>query len=594
MLICIYHEPRVKFLLGRILKPMNETSKISDISDKDISKNKLPSSLEAFAKSVYSRSKTVDTSQKAVSDSALDVAAKPAVKPENQWTVAVDLTLSPYIPATDGQKGYQLGGKSQLEQIEKLRKESINKPVTIIAQLVVPSSDSPSSPPSSKLERFEIKNGKITKLKTEPSQGFSQDVKSLLALAASQEPASKLGLIVQSHGDGAGGLDGDNGPTTLNKFVDAVKEGLQGSGHKQLDMLDFDSCLMGTSEVLDKVKSITSHVVASAELDEGNQYYDAQNLKAILSDVLNKPAMTGGQLGDDIVAEANKGANGDVHHKNGSTESGTHVLAEFDLKHYEHFNKAFNQFGKDLSQAMQNPANLKQIQKDIDDTFRYSAPTDQHQLTDQQTRDLKTFATSIEKDIKSGKIIDPKGDLLKSADGLLKAESQLVTSFHGDTYGHYNKLGGLSTFLPSALSQNIQHHVDDISPFRSLSKGLEKFISDKNLSNDEIKRVKDFVDGSLKMLETMIPNDQSSQLSSLKANVKELDQSSNNENIQKALAKIYAESKILESSQISQKFDNQIGHMAKIIETNNFNSEQSPDDPGWNAFLKKLEELDLK
>ncbi len=77
-----------------------------------------------------------------------------------------------------------------------------------------------------------MQNGHITGLENgAASRGLANDVTDLLRAAGQVAPASNIGLIVQSHGGAANGLEGDSGRASVSDVHRGVTAGLAGSGH---------------------------------------------------------------------------------------------------------------------------------------------------------------------------------------------------------------------------------------------------------------------------------------------------------------------------------------------------------------------------
>lgn len=97
---------------------------------------------------------------------------------------------------------------------------------------------------------------------------------SFLAWGKASYPAERYLVVLWNHGGGFSGLISDETSAAGRTMtLDQMKSGLAGLG-QSIDVLDFDMCLMGGAETLDKVQGFAQFVVAS-ELTvpgEGNPY----------------------------------------------------------------------------------------------------------------------------------------------------------------------------------------------------------------------------------------------------------------------------------------------------------------------------------
>jgi hypothetical protein len=86
-------------------------------------------------------------------------------------------------------------------------------------------------------------------------------------------PAKNIMLVISDHGSGWEGVIVDNNSQnfidgfkmTLPKLRDALKNVMKNT-NKKIDIITFDACLMGSSEVMVELKDVTNYVVASQQL----------------------------------------------------------------------------------------------------------------------------------------------------------------------------------------------------------------------------------------------------------------------------------------------------------------------------------------
>ena len=396
-----------------------------------------------------------------------------------EWTLAIDLTTNGSHQA--GDERVHTGAEHQMQEIMRLAAETRGKPVTLVVQCIVnePSERSTGNTPASStpessgrqddrsgntipgeregtrmLQRYIIRNGQVELLETRPPQGFNEDLKQLLSLATHNAPSEKLGLIIQSHGAGPRGLDGDTGSLSLPQLTDTVRQSLAGTGHGKLDLLDFDACSMGNASVMEQLGDVSQHVVASSEVERSfGQNVDGQNLSAVIHNLIERPKMDGKELGNEFVRIADAGTNGDSSARDPANDghSGTDTLAHYDLSALGEFHTALNSFGESLAASAQDPSTWAAILQALNHAPRVSAPT--AEVAGRfipQYRDLKLFAENIVAaiDHDTNHTIDRSGALRKAAAGFLAAQNKLVTTYHGEHINGYNTMGGLSAFLP--------------------------------------------------------------------------------------------------------------------------------------------------
>lgn len=406
-------------------------------------------------------------------DKPLEIKGGDKKSEKQDWLVAMNL-------ATD------FGGECTIEKrtkkLQELAAQSEGKAVTIIVQTAVKDEKSDKY----QLERFVIKDGKVTQLKSPgESQGYAGDVESLLKYATQNYQSKNLGLILDSHGHGNEGLTGDNGNVSMADFKTRIQNGLKDSGHDKLDFLQFDACLMAQNGVLEVTQSLAKHVVASAE-PEGVTADSAAADNYNLEQLLKNPAMTPAELAAFCV---NKAKNID----------GFDTLAHFDMSKYASFRSSLDQFGEQLANLWKSKDDQSVLKDIIGNTFEYGVnqefrirggkagaavleqgifggrlpslgdkpehgfpglldlgrPLLHHFLDDfpirktlgDAKRDLKDFVERVIAAIDAGKIKDAGGKLKEAAQKLLKEESELTRSFFGR--GVHKGLGGLSVYLPT-------------------------------------------------------------------------------------------------------------------------------------------------
>lgn len=351
-----------------------------------------------------------------------------------EWTVAVNLNF---------------GNRNETEYTERLEQfaeKTKGKPVTVLAQAVIPNENADNG---ARVERYLLKDGKYEKLEEGESRGFTADLSDLLQTAARNYPAKKIGLIHGSHGLGNPGFKGTGKQVSTKEFVDAIEKGLEGSGHKKLEMLDMLSCLTAQNGVLENFQEVTKNLIASEKETSSIGFGDVnEGIKPVLDD----PAATGEEIAEDIMG-------GEIRQT---------TLGAFNLEEYGDFRKSLDRFGSSLSEAISDPQSLKKIQSIVEEM-------EQERLIEHlQKFDLKRFAGKVLEAAESGELPDESGKLKESARAMLDAKQDMMLGYHG--HGTGEKLGGLSVFLPHWLPEEKEKDAVGATGLGSLS----SFIAEAN------------------------------------------------------------------------------------------------------------------
>lgn len=383
--------------------------------------------------------------------------------------------------------------EKRTKKLQELAADTRGKPVTIVVQFAVKQKDG-----ACKLERFALNDGKVVKLESPGrSGGYASDVEQLLKFTNQNYQTRNLGLILDSHGTGNGGMSGDTGSMSLTELQNSVTRGLRNSGHDKLDLLQFNACLMGQNGVLESTQSIARHIVASAEPEgTGAQGRDFDN--RVFRELLRNPSMTAGDLADVGIRQARDMARDFP------------TLAHFDMEKYGKFRESLDVFGEKMAKLCKDPAQLAAIQNIIRETFAYGGgsikflnlflgggkdkpflgkplldfakpPTPPMDFSkpplgfgkpdfikppsgsdwglqgiggsgfraESGRRDVKDFVARVLLAISKGQLKDEDGSLEKAAKSLLIDGTALVKSFFADGKERMNT-GGLSAFLPTS------------------------------------------------------------------------------------------------------------------------------------------------
>lgn len=133
----------------------------------------------------------------------------------------------------------------------------------------------------------------------EVNMGDPATLDRLLQFAAREFPATRYGIVFGNHGLGWSGTAVDesssNDSLTTLELASALAPFV--TAHGPLELIGFDSCLMGNLEVAKAVASFGRVMVASEEIEPD----DGWNYTAVLGGVTATPSMSGAALGRVIV-----------------------------------------------------------------------------------------------------------------------------------------------------------------------------------------------------------------------------------------------------------------------------------------------------
>jgi len=505
--------------------------------------------------------------------------------PKQSWTVAIDLTTDlPNSP--DPSKQY--GAHSQLRQLSDLASQTQGKDVTMVVQIPHDSAtgqgETPQSPQT--IDRYVIRDGQIQKLESEPSQGMAANLQHLLERATSIAPSDKLALISQSHGAGAEGIGGGTGSATMSQLTDAIKNGLKGSGHDKVDVLDFDSCEMGTAPVLAEASQVASRVVASEEPEHAGNTHDAQSLKSVMSDLLQHPDLSAKDLSDDFVHAADRGANGtpSMDADSSITHTGTDTLGSFDSAKYAKFSSALDSLGSALTAASAEDKNKGAIEKVIDGTQQL--PLDPDAPKDISSRDVAEFCQSLKQAVDNGSIQDTDGSIKRSADAVLAAQSDMTSAFHVDHSSTYDQLGGLDTFIPGTETRDDQAKAAQMSPVKTLSEASSpQRAADAYENRDKV--VSQFEGMTKQFAQGLSPDGQKAYAPVVDA-VKQLQEASTKEDFDKAFQGLHHAAESLTGTAAEKEMLDHEVTLLRQFKSGLVSDRDVPGVPHWNQFVHEM------
>lgn len=141
-------------------------------------------------------------------------------------------------------------------------------------------------------------------------------------------PAGSYDLILWDHGGGpvdGFGYDYRGGSLSLSDLYNAFSESWLIQSGKRLEMIDFDACLMGSTEVVTALGDFADYFICSPEEVPGG----GQNHKVWLNAVKQTPAMNGFEIGKLIADDFTE------TYKNSEKDSECAVMAVVDTKKYK-------------------------------------------------------------------------------------------------------------------------------------------------------------------------------------------------------------------------------------------------------------------
>lgn len=363
--------------------------------------------------------------------------------PELEWTIAVDLTANLDL------NGVKLGAEKKTESLMQLVDASRGKPdAAFVVQAVHGSfADRPADESvveDGQLDRFIIQNGQISNMQTVQNEGISANQTELLRYATDLAPSDHIGLVIQSHGGGSDGLLGGTGREPLDALSSAIKQGLEGSNHEALDILDFDACSMATPGVLQAMAPVADNVIASELRERGSENLNGQNLTAMFSALLNYSRATPEELSRMFVESANSGVTPEHLKGDPFLHSSADVLASFDTSQYRAFSNAMNELGARLQDVSQGT----NVRGEIEKLFDSATPLVGGENYPER-RDLGQFLSALQVASKEGRIPDDDGEIFAAAQNAIDAQSQMTGSLIRTNDPIYANLAGMYTFLPN-------------------------------------------------------------------------------------------------------------------------------------------------
>ncbi len=272
--------------------------------------------------------------------------------------------------------------------------------------------------PANAVVRYEIKDGELNEKQRQDniSMGEEQTLSDFIDYCVSEYPAEKTALILWDHGGGAlGGVCYDENFGMDCLMPDELVGALSG---RHFDLIGFDACMMATNETAAAVKEYADYMLASEEIEPtGGWDYKAliENFSAGKS-----TEEVGKTVCDSYIEKCSDSVGGDIA-----------TLSLFDLREYNGFSKAFDEFAASLSQEINKQYGNFKIVRALETSARFGAGSYDEGASN--LIDLYGFAENLSDDS-------------TAAVPLKKAIEQMIVYKVGGR--GRNDLGGVSLYFP--------------------------------------------------------------------------------------------------------------------------------------------------
>ena len=301
---------------------------------------------------------------------------------------------------------------------------------------------------ASVLQRYVYSSDGLALVDEQPSasMGDSETLADFLRFAKENYPADRTAVVFWNHGGGS--VSGasfdelyDYDSLTLDEMYAAFTEVWEPSleaGQQPLELVGFDTCLMGTVDVAYTFCDLSRYLVASEETEPANGWYYSRWVGALADD----PSMDGAALGR-IICDA---------YYEGCQEAGTSddaTLSLTDLSRLESLMNAYERFGAEaLAAACDDPSFFTRFARVAAQSENYGGNTREQGYTNM---------------VDLGHMARQSGDLLPSAQDVLDALDDCVLY---QVKGPYR---GEATGLSCYYSYN--GDVDDLAGYTGVGAG---------------------------------------------------------------------------------------------------------------------------
>ena len=301
---------------------------------------------------------------------------------------------------------------------------------------------------ASVLQRYVYSSDGLALVDEQPSasMGDSETLADFLRFAKENYPADRTAVVFWNHGGGS--VSGasfdelyDYDSLTLDEMYAAFTEVWEPSleaGQQPLELVGFDTCLMGTVDVAYTFCDLSRYLVASEETEPANGWYYSRWVGALADD----PSMDGAALGR-VICDA---------YYEGCQEAGTSddaTLSLTDLSRLESLMNAYERFGAEaLAAACDDPSFFTRFARVAAQSENYGGNTREQGYTNM---------------VDLGHMARQSGDLLPSAQDVLDALDDCVLY---QVKGPYR---GEATGLSCYYSYN--GDVDDLAGYTGVGAG---------------------------------------------------------------------------------------------------------------------------
>ena len=301
---------------------------------------------------------------------------------------------------------------------------------------------------ASVLQRYVYSSDGLALVDEQPSasMGDSETLADFLRFAKENYPADRTAVVFWNHGGGS--VSGasfdelyDYDSLTLDEMYAAFTEVWEPSleaGQQPLELVGFDTCLMGTVDVAYTFCDLSRYLVASEETEPANGWYYSRWVGALADD----PSMDGAALGR-VICDA---------YYEGCQEAGTSddaTLSLTDLSRLESLMNAYERFGAEaLAAACDDPSFFTRFARVAAQSENYGGNTREQGYTNM---------------VDLGHMARQSGDLLPSAQDVLDALDNCVLY---QVKGPYR---GEATGLSCYYSYN--GDVDDLAGYTGVGAG---------------------------------------------------------------------------------------------------------------------------
>ena len=297
---------------------------------------------------------------------------------------------------------------------------------------------------ASVLQRYVYSSDGLALVDEQPSasMGDSETLADFLRFAKENYPADRTAVVFWNHGGGS--VSGasfdelyDYDSLTLDEMYAAFTEVWEPSleaGQQPLELVGFDTCLMGTVDVAYTFCDLSRYLVASEETEPANGWYYSRWVGALADD----PSMDGAALGR-VICDA---------YYEGCQEAGTSddaTLSLTDLSRLESLMNAYERFGAEaLAAACDDPSFFTRFARVAAQSENYGGNTREQGYTNMV--DLGHMARQ------STGLLQTAGDVLNALEdcvlyrvsGPYRAESTGLSCYYSyngdlnDLYGYTN------------------------------------------------------------------------------------------------------------------------------------------------------------